>query len=294
MHLISIINSSNLISVGLPVYNGERYIAKAIDSVLGQSHTNFELIISDNGSTDGTLSILKHYADLDPRIRLLLKSSADDRYSSGWRAYISGAAENFIRVLHEAKGRYFCWIAHDNFWSPEFLVQSLAMIGDGAGALGGCAIHDHQTGLSTELSGMPLISPCQSRLEQIRQMVNGRKHGTPVAIYGLYRREALLAVAPSLLAREAFDWSDLYLVASIIAKFGFTIFATKQPLLYFGYEGQYVEKPVNGVSTVDTIMLTKIRSLKARVFLKELISHPRSFLLSERALRITPQDHHSE
>jgi glycosyltransferase involved in cell wall biosynthesis len=276
---------SELISIGLPVYNGEKYIATAIDTVLDQSYADFELVISDNGSTDNTISILKHYATLDSRIRLLLKSSAEDHYSSGWHAYISGAAENFNRVLHAAKGRYFCWHAHDNFWSPDFLAHSLAMIGDGAGCLGGCAMYDHLSGLRSNLGAMPLISPCQSRLEQIRQVVNGRRHGTPVAIYGLYRREALLAVAPSLLQKEAFDWSDLYLVASIIAKFGFTIFATEQPLIFFGYEGQYIEKPVNGKITVDEVMLSKIRSLKARVYLNELLSHPRSFLLSEWALR---------
>ncbi len=64
-----------LISVILPVYNGEKYLESALNSVLAQSHTNFELIIIDDGSTDSSLSILKKYKNLDKRIRLLSREN---------------------------------------------------------------------------------------------------------------------------------------------------------------------------------------------------------------------------
>src|SRR6266568_274661 len=64
-----------LISVVLPVYNGEQYLAEAIDSILAQTFTNFELIIIDDGSTDNSLGILKQYQYLDSRIRLIAREN---------------------------------------------------------------------------------------------------------------------------------------------------------------------------------------------------------------------------
>ncbi|HKN52024.1 MAG TPA: glycosyltransferase, partial [Amycolatopsis sp.] len=57
------------LSLGLPVYNGEEYLAESLDALLGQTYEDFELIISDNASTDGTDEICRQYADKDSRIR---------------------------------------------------------------------------------------------------------------------------------------------------------------------------------------------------------------------------------
>lgn len=64
-----------LISVVLPVYNGEKYLAEAIDSILAQTFINFELLIIDDGSTDNSLAILKQYQKLDDRIRLISREN---------------------------------------------------------------------------------------------------------------------------------------------------------------------------------------------------------------------------
>src|SRR6266853_631610 len=58
-----------IVSVGLPVYNGEAYLRQVLESVLAQTFTEFELVISDNASTDGTEKICREYAAADPRIR---------------------------------------------------------------------------------------------------------------------------------------------------------------------------------------------------------------------------------
>jgi glycosyltransferase involved in cell wall biosynthesis len=63
-----------LISIGMPAYNGEQYIRKALDSLLAQDYGNFELIISDNASTDATLQICREYAEKDQRIRVCVQS----------------------------------------------------------------------------------------------------------------------------------------------------------------------------------------------------------------------------
>jgi glycosyltransferase involved in cell wall biosynthesis len=97
-----------LLSVGLFVYNGERFLAKAIESLLGQTFTDFELIISDNGSTDRTETICRSYAERDRRIAYYRNAQ---NMGAGW---------NTRRVYFLARGKYFKWAAHDDFCEPTF------------------------------------------------------------------------------------------------------------------------------------------------------------------------------
>jgi glycosyltransferase involved in cell wall biosynthesis len=97
------------VSIGLPVYNGENYLALAIGSLLGQSYQDFELIISDNASADRTEEICRAYAARDGRIRYYRE--AENR----------GAAWNFNRLVGLARGEYFKWAAHDDLCAPRFL-----------------------------------------------------------------------------------------------------------------------------------------------------------------------------
>lgn len=104
------------VTVGIPVYNGELYIQKAINSVLSQSHTNFELIISDNASTDSTEVICKEFARNDSRIKYV-------------RHQINqGADFNFNFVLSEAKSKYFVWLGADDYWETTFLEKNTAKL----------------------------------------------------------------------------------------------------------------------------------------------------------------------
>lgn len=107
-----------LVSIGMPAYNGERHIRKALDSLLVQDYENFELIISDNVSTDATREICRQYADTNQRIRLFLNQ------------YNISVNENFKSVLEKANGKYFMWAADDDYWFPEFvstMVKELEM-----------------------------------------------------------------------------------------------------------------------------------------------------------------------
>lgn len=97
------------VSIGMPVYNGERYIKEALNSLLAQSFKDFELIISDNASTDDTGSICREYANRDARIRYVRQSEN------------KGAVANFQFVLDEAKGTYFMWAAHDDVWDTRWI-----------------------------------------------------------------------------------------------------------------------------------------------------------------------------
>jgi len=97
------------ISIGLPVYNGANYLRTALDSILQQDFTDFELIISDNASTDETALICQEYVNKDKRIRYFRKESN------------IGAAGNFNRVFTLARSRYFKWATHDDIHLPGFL-----------------------------------------------------------------------------------------------------------------------------------------------------------------------------
>ena len=102
-----------LVSIGLPVYNGENFIEAAIGSILNQTFTDFELIISDNASTDHTAAICQGYAERDRRVR----------YYRNERNL--GSAPNFNRTFELASGTYFKWMAHDDVLAPDFLAAEV-------------------------------------------------------------------------------------------------------------------------------------------------------------------------
>jgi glycosyltransferase involved in cell wall biosynthesis len=95
------------VSIGLPVYNGERHLRAALDSLLGQTFTDIEVILSDNASTDGTEAICREYASKDPRVLYF----RNERNIGGFR--------NHDRVVGLASGTYFMWAAHDDVRAPE-------------------------------------------------------------------------------------------------------------------------------------------------------------------------------
>jgi glycosyltransferase involved in cell wall biosynthesis len=97
------------ITIGLPTYNGERYLAEAIESILGQDFADFELLIADNASTDGTPAIARAAAARDGRVRYL---ASDENRGASW---------NFNRVVAEARGEYFKWVADDDTYDSGFL-----------------------------------------------------------------------------------------------------------------------------------------------------------------------------
>jgi glycosyltransferase involved in cell wall biosynthesis len=98
-----------VVTVGMPVFNGARYIREAVESVLGQEFADLELIISDNGSTDETERICRALASSDSRVRYYREETN------------RGAAWNYNRVLVSARGRYFHWAASDDRFEPAYL-----------------------------------------------------------------------------------------------------------------------------------------------------------------------------
>lgn len=108
--------STPRLSIGMPVYNGEDFLRPAVDSILQQDFTDFELIISDNASTDDTPQICREFAAKDQRIRYFRNESN------------VGASENYSRVFRLAQGELFKWAAHDDVHLPGFLRRCVEVL----------------------------------------------------------------------------------------------------------------------------------------------------------------------
>lgn len=104
------------LTIGLPVYNGEDYLSESLDALLGQSYADFELVISDNASTDGTAEICRRYEARDPRVRYVRQPRN------------IGAAPNHNVVLDEARGELFKWVGHDDLYDRDLLARCVAAL----------------------------------------------------------------------------------------------------------------------------------------------------------------------
>jgi glycosyltransferase involved in cell wall biosynthesis len=108
--------STPLVSIGLPVYNGERFISQAIESILGQTFRDLELVICDNASTDGTESICRGFARQDARVRYV--RNARNR----------GAAHNYNLATALSCGKYIRHAAHDDVLAPSNIERCVAVL----------------------------------------------------------------------------------------------------------------------------------------------------------------------
>ena len=167
------------VSIGLPVYNGENFLATAAESVLTQTFTDWELIISDNASTDGTERLGREFADRDPRIRYFRQPEN------------LGAAPNFNLTFAESAGEYFQWLAHDDYIHPEWLARCVAELdADPQVQL----VYGQELGVDEAgniIGRRPYLQP-NSRATARERMyaILNNDRGSP-AVFGLMRRSVL-------------------------------------------------------------------------------------------------------
>ena len=94
--------------IGMLVYNGEEFLREAIDSIRSQTYTNWQMVLSDDVSTDKSPEICEEYANLDPRIRYVRQEKL-------------GMIGNYKYLLDHAEGDLFMWAAQDDIWEPDFI-----------------------------------------------------------------------------------------------------------------------------------------------------------------------------
>ena len=121
--------STPRLTIGLPVYNGEEFLGEALDALLGQTYEDFELIISDNASADGTEEIARQYAGKDERIRYLRQPRN------------IGATPNHNILLDFARGELFKWASHDDLYGRELLAKCVEALDERPDVI---LAHSHQ------------------------------------------------------------------------------------------------------------------------------------------------------
>jgi glycosyltransferase involved in cell wall biosynthesis len=171
-------------SIGMPVYNGEKYVEKALDSILAQTYQDFELVISDNASTDNTEQICRSYARGDTRIRYYRN------------ARNLGAPKNHNRVFELSTGEYFKWAAHDDVLAPEFLEKCVSVL-DKDLSIVLCyskttRIDKHGTIVGTYEHKMRISS--LKPHERFRDIID--RHNPCFPIFGVMRTSALRMTSP--------------------------------------------------------------------------------------------------
>lgn len=178
-----------LVSIGMPVYNGERYIRQALDTLVAQTFTDFELIISDNASIDSTSEICLEYAARDKRIRYYRNETN------------LGAAWNSNRVFKLSSGEYFMCAAHDDYYDRRYLGACLKAFGTSdaivlAGTM--CKSIAPETGKLLLIDhGVSTIGlKPRERFKHYKLMLHCGKKNVGSIFCGVYKRDALRKVMP--------------------------------------------------------------------------------------------------
>ena len=164
------------LSVGLPVYNGEIYLAQSIESLLGQTYEDFELIISDNASTDATADICRSYAKQDSRIRYVRQPRN------------IGLAPNHNFVFAESRGELFKWAASDDLYGRDLLQRCVEALDEHPEVVLAHAWEAaiDESGTVTQALEYPLATDSPSAPQRLRSFLfgssgtlrqPGRRHG---------------------------------------------------------------------------------------------------------------------
>lgn len=195
------------VSIGLPVYNGERHLPEALDSLLAQRFGEFELVLSDNASTDGTESIGRAYAAKDSRIRYVRQAEN------------IGPTANFNFVLSQSSAPYFMWAAHDDIWEPDFLSEMVNILDtqkDVEIAFCGFDNVSFEDCRRTRLFDLGNIAK-SSHYQGLNAFLHHPEHnGKANAFYGLLRRETVLGLGGLKIWGRGTWGADMLYVFSIL------------------------------------------------------------------------------
>lgn len=208
-------NSKNLdelkLSIGLPVYNGEKFLHKCLDSLLAQTFENYEIIISDNASTDNTQKICQEYSKKDKRIRYIRQEKNID------------LLPNFNFVLEQANNEFFMWIGVDDYILPNYVEKNLEVLVSNSNVVGSVSkINPYNfpelqldkidskfiyltKKLRTRFKKLDAFSISGNYEQKVRKYLTG---STCQVIYGVFRTEELRkSIIPSLFV--GLDWAEM-------------------------------------------------------------------------------------
>ena len=229
--------SPPLISVGLPVYNAAAYVAKAIESHLGQSYSNLEVVISDNGSFDATRDICESYAARDSRVRYFREERN------------RGLSWNHARVFALSTGAYFRWAGADDIPSADLVEDSFRLLQATPGAVL-CVPHTKNI---DESGALTAVLPRTLDLQMADPVARARavltRHYQMVFLQGLMRRDALMATCRSW---DYFGWDFILLLElALLGRFAQTETSFLLRRIHSGQSSRVQRDARKGVSTIE-------------------------------------------
>lgn len=213
------------ISIGLPIYNEERFIENRLKNILSQTYSDFEIIISDNASTDSTQLICDEFIKQDKRIKYFRQAK-----NQGWLL-------NFKNTLHYATGEYFIWTAADDLWESNFLeiiLQQLESSKDIVCSIGKIKIYDKlidngkintiEVSQKQYIKNFRLETITGSYADKVYQILHNASFAN--YLYGLFRTEILKKTSDHMFS---LSWDRTLILK--IAKYG-TLHTTDESFWY--------------------------------------------------------------
>jgi len=205
----------SLVFIGMPVYNGEKYIKNALDSLLCQTFTNWELLISDNASEDDTAAICKRYCNNDKRIKYV-------------RQRTNIGLSNFIYLLENSESEYFMWAAADDEWDSSFIeacLQGLELSEDIGLAFTNIVNIDSFGRIIREYPSFKKYSYSDRQLSITNFVLDPECLGKANLIYGIYKIKKLKAFLIDFLSSQESNYyaSDVALNLGVLCRAGLSI-----------------------------------------------------------------------
>lgn len=196
--------SRPMVSFGIPVRNGERFLGRALESILAQDFDDFEVIVCDNASTDGTGQLVGDFGRRDPRVRYIRNEEN------------IGQIENFNRVFELSRGEFFRWMGADDWLEPDFASRCVAALKARQDAIGVTTqwryVDDQNQVDFLDVSGPRVDAPTASqRLHLVFSIFHSRKQILFDPIYSLIRRDALERTEMLSISR----WTDRLLAVEL-------------------------------------------------------------------------------
>jgi len=200
--------ASPAVSIGMPVYNGERYIRAALDSVLAQTFADFELLISDNCSTDKTRDICTEYSEKDPRIKYIRQP---ENLGGHW---------NFNFVTQNVTGSLITWLAHDDILEPGYLKAAVEYMLENPDTVLVASDFEVIDQIGTVL-GLEALEKIRDHIDWEKRCAEFFKY--PISnvffcIYGLMRTPACQSVLQSVAEPKMATGSELPILARFAAR----------------------------------------------------------------------------
>lgn len=173
-----------LVSIGLNCYKAERWIGECLNSLLAQTLQDFEIVVSDNASPDGTFDVCRAYAARDHRIRVY----RTDRNV--------GVAGNLNRVFEYSRGEFFCWAAANDYYAPQFLERCVGRLLEEPGIdLVASQLANFETDLeAAEFDLKQFHGTMDSGVDRVVALLKSVRDGR--VFRGVYRRQAILPLMP--------------------------------------------------------------------------------------------------